>query len=114
MAQTQLEKYFYETRSPVYAVLFVVPLFLIYEILALTLHKLQITHLRNGADVMMRNLVSLFGLDNFPFIVLLILGALAVTAGYYKKKHQMQKIKERKKENKKQKTYIYIHETKIK
>ena len=34
---------------------------------------------------MMRNLVSLFGLDNFPFIVLLILGALAVTAGYYKK-----------------------------
>ena len=56
MAQTQLEKYFYETRSPVYAVLFVVPLFLIYEILALTLHKLQITHLRNGADVMMRNL----------------------------------------------------------
>ncbi|MEE2923490.1 MAG: CPBP family intramembrane glutamic endopeptidase [bacterium] len=90
MGQTQLEKYFYETRSPVYAVLFVVPLFLIYEILALTLHKLQITHLRNGADVMMRNLVSLFGLDNFPFIVLLILGALAVTAGYYKKKHQMQ------------------------
>ena len=54
-----LKKYFYETRSPVYAVLFVVPLFLIYEILALTLHK-QITHLRNGADVMMRNLVSIW------------------------------------------------------
>lgn len=89
MDQTQLEKYFYETRSPVYAVLYVVPLFLIYEILALTLHTLQVTHLRNGADVMMRNLAALFGMDNFPFIVLLILGALAVIAGYYRNKHQL-------------------------
>lgn len=89
MNQTQLEKYFYETRSPVYAVLFVVPLFLIYEILALTLHTFQVTHLRNGADVMMRNLAALFGMDNFPFIVLLILGALAVIAGYYRNKHQL-------------------------
>ena len=88
-SMTSLEKYFHLTRTPVYTVLYVVPLFLIYELLALMLHTLQITHLRNGADVMVRNMAAVFGLDNFPFMVLGILLALAVIAGYHKKRQSI-------------------------
>jgi len=87
---TRIEQYLFETRTPVYTVLFVVPLFLIYEFLALTLHTFQITTLRNGADVMLRNMASVFGLNNFPMMVFGILVILAVIAGYYKKKHRIE------------------------
>ena len=87
---TRIEQYFFHTRTPVYTVLFVVPLFLVYELLALTLHTFHITTLRNGADVMLRNMASVFGLNNFPMIVFGILVILAIIAGYYKKKHQME------------------------
>ncbi len=90
MGVTRIEKYLRDTRTPVYTVLYVVPLFLVYEALALTLHTFQITTLRNGADVMLRNMAAVFGLNNFPMIVFAILLVLAIVAGYYKKKHSIQ------------------------
>ena len=87
---TRIEQYLHETRTPVYTVLYVLPLFLVYEFLALTLHTFQITTLRNGADVMLRNMAAVFGLNNFPMMIFGILVILAIIAGYYKKKHQIE------------------------
>lgn len=89
---TRLEKYFYFSRSPLYSVLFVVPLFLVYECLALLLHSLQITELRNGADVMLRQMAGVFGLDLFPAIVLVILAVLGVIAGTYRNQTNMEMV----------------------
>ncbi|PCJ16654.1 MAG: hypothetical protein COB02_15620 [Candidatus Cloacimonadota bacterium] len=87
---TSLEKYLKDSRNPVYSILFVIPLFLIYEVLALTLHTFHITTLRNGADVMLRNVASFAGLDTFPFLIFFILIILGVFAGVYKKEKKVQ------------------------
>ncbi|MCO4782202.1 MAG: CPBP family intramembrane metalloprotease [Candidatus Cloacimonetes bacterium] len=82
---TSLEKYLKDSRNPVYSILFVIPLFLFYEILALVLHTFHITIFRNGADVMLRSISSLAGMDQFPILVFFILIILTVFAGIYKK-----------------------------
>lgn len=86
---TSLEKYLKDSRNPVYSILFVIPLFLIYEILALVLHTFHITIFRNGADVMLRNITSFAGMDQFPLLVFFILIILTVFAGMYKKEKKI-------------------------
>lgn len=87
---TRVERYLRDTRSPVYSCLFVIPLFVLYEILALSLQAFQITSLRNGADVMLRNMASTLGLDRFPILIIFILVALAVMAGYDRRRRKIE------------------------
>jgi len=87
---TRVEQYLRDTRRAVYSCLFVVPLFIVYEILALSLQAFQITNLRNGADIMMRNMAGFIGLDRFPILVVLILIGLGVTAGYHQKRDKVE------------------------
>ncbi|MCJ8346740.1 CPBP family glutamic-type intramembrane protease [bacterium] len=87
---TSLERYLKDSRNPVYSILFVIPLFLFYEILALVLHTFHITIFRNGADVMLRSITSFAGLDQFPLLVFFILIILTVMAGIYKKEKKIE------------------------
>ena len=50
------------TNSPLYSFIFTIPLFLIYEIGVFTISVNDIVILRNGADVLMRQVLGLFGI----------------------------------------------------
>ena len=54
--------YWSETHTPLYSFIFTMPLFLIYEIGVFTISSSNLPLLRNGADVLMRQLMELFGI----------------------------------------------------
>ncbi|MDP6966257.1 MAG: CPBP family glutamic-type intramembrane protease [Candidatus Marinimicrobia bacterium] len=49
------------SRSPYYSFIFTLPLFAVYEVMVLFLSRDQVATLRNGADVLMRQFLALFG-----------------------------------------------------
>lgn len=53
--------YWAETHSPLYSFVFTLPLFILYELGMLLLSSEDIFMLRNGADVLMRQVLGLFG-----------------------------------------------------
>lgn len=61
LAETELN-YWNQSRTPFYSFLFVIPLILIYEAGILLLSHEDVTNLRNGADVLMRQVMGSFGL----------------------------------------------------
>ncbi|MFQ6675513.1 MAG: type II CAAX prenyl endopeptidase Rce1 family protein [Fidelibacterota bacterium] len=50
------------SRSPYYSFVFTLPLFGVYEVMVLFLSRDQLMVLRNGADVLLRQILGLFGL----------------------------------------------------
>jgi Type II CAAX prenyl endopeptidase Rce1-like len=53
--------YYHDSRSPRYAILFAVPLFLAYEVLAFALSRPGVAEIRNGADVILQSLFYWLG-----------------------------------------------------
>ena len=49
------------SRSPYYSFIFVLPFLAMYEVMVLFLNRDQMISLRNGADVLMRQFLSIFG-----------------------------------------------------
>ena len=56
------------TRSPLYSFLFTLPLFIIYEIGLLLSTSEDLSYLRNGADALMRKMLSIFGIAGLFWI----------------------------------------------
>ena len=74
-----LKDYYNSSKSTFYSFLFVVPLIMTYELAAFVLNKSDIEGLRNGADVVTKQILSLFGMAGFyglSILVLIILIAL--------------------------------------
>ena len=55
-------KYIQHSRSPLYSYILTLPLFLVYEFGLFIISSKDIAQLRNGADVLMRNVLETFGL----------------------------------------------------
>jgi hypothetical protein len=55
--------YWASTRAPRYSIVFAVPLLLLYEGLAWALGRTGVSQVRNGADVLLKNLSSLWVVD---------------------------------------------------
>jgi membrane protease YdiL (CAAX protease family) len=53
--------YWHLSRSPFYSFVFTLPFFALYEIATLTLNEDQLFHIRNGADVLLRQFFAIFG-----------------------------------------------------
>jgi uncharacterized membrane protein (Fun14 family) len=53
--------YWKETHTPLYSFIFTLPLFLIYEIGIFSIAASDLPLLRNGADVIMRQLIEMIG-----------------------------------------------------
>lgn len=53
--------YWQLSRSPFYSFVFTLPFFALYELATLTLNENQLFHIRNGADVLLRQFFSIFG-----------------------------------------------------
>ena len=62
---TKERTYWSLSRSPFYSFVFTLPLFAIYEVMVLFLSQDQIVTLRNGADALVRQFLSLFGMWGF-------------------------------------------------
>lgn len=56
------------SRSPWYSLVFILPLVALYEVLAVMINWESTAQLRNGADVLLRQLLALFGLST-PYIM---------------------------------------------
>lgn len=63
-----LKLYWKNTRSPLYNFLFTLPLFIIYEIGIMLTTSTQMVSMRNGADAIMRQLLSALGINGFYWI----------------------------------------------
>ena len=72
-------KYWINTRTPLYSFLFTVPLFFIYEIGIFLTSYSDMVSMRNGADALMRQILSAFGMNGFYWMgVIFFLGFILV------------------------------------
>ena len=60
-----LNRYWNNTRSPLYSFLFTVPLFIINEIGIMLSSSKDMISMRNGADALMRQILSTLGMNGF-------------------------------------------------
>ena len=70
------KEYSRASKSPFYSFLFVVPLMMTYEIAAFIMNKSDIEGLRNGADVVTKQILNLFGVAGFYGFSILVLATL--------------------------------------
>ncbi|MEE9167437.1 MAG: hypothetical protein V3U24_08270 [Candidatus Neomarinimicrobiota bacterium] len=71
--------YFSLSRSPFYSFVFTLPLFAVYEMMVLFLSHDQLNTLRNGADVLLRQFLGVFGFWGvYVLSVVFILGFIVV------------------------------------
>ena len=74
-----INQYWNSTRTPLYSFLFTVPLFFIYEIGIFLTSSIDMIYMRNGADALMRQILSAFGINGFYWIgVIFFLGFTSV------------------------------------
>jgi len=70
------KEYARASKSPFYSFLFVVPLMMTYEIAAFVMNKSDIEGLRNGADVVTKQIFDIFGVAGFYGFSILVLATL--------------------------------------
>lgn len=71
--------YWNKTRTPIYNLIFVIPVIIIYEIGIILITKMEISNLRNGADVLLRILLDSFGISSLHTIGYLLLGGAIIS-----------------------------------
>jgi hypothetical protein len=78
--RTHLGAYLRATREPAYSLLFLLPLIVAYEVLALFINVHHTVEVRNGADVILREILALLRIESLPLAMVValvvILGAL--------------------------------------
>ena len=71
------KQYWNNTKSPLYSFFFTVPLFFIYEVGILLSSSTALISMRNGADALMRQILSAFGFNGFYWMgVIFFIGFL--------------------------------------
>tara|TARA_Y100001970_G_scaffold89845_1_gene113217 strand:+ start:443 stop:1162 length:720 start_codon:yes stop_codon:yes gene_type:complete len=74
-----IKTYWDNTKSPLYSFLFTLPLFLLYELGIFLSTSNEMISMRNGADALLRQLLSAFGMNGFYWIgVVFLLGFIIV------------------------------------
>lgn len=71
-----LKDYWQESKSPLYSLIFTLPLIILYEALLFTMNHSDIAGMRNGADALIRQFFAMFGIYGFylvGFVILLVL-----------------------------------------
>ena len=74
-------RYALSSRSVLYSALFALPLFLLYEAMALIFRE-EVDNIRNGADVLLKQLLGLVGVHGLINVSLVMLVGLLVVIGY--------------------------------
>ena len=84
--------YFKDTKSPFYGFIFTIPLFLIYELGIIINSNESIILMRNGADVLLRQILSFFGLNGIYWLGLVFFVAYLITFFFHKSKMKQNEI----------------------
>ena len=84
--------YFSNSKSPLYSFLFTLPLFIVYEIGIFISSIDQTMVIRNGADVLLRQLFSYLGLNGFKWLGIIFLISYLITFLIHKRKLQNTKL----------------------
>lgn len=63
--QKTLQEYWAYSRSPFQSILLILPVIVVYEFGMFLFNKSDVTGLRNGADVLLRHFLGIFGLSGF-------------------------------------------------
>lgn len=87
-SETNFEQYFRASRQPAYSLLFLLPLILAYEVLALLLNVHHTVEVRNGADVILRELLALMRIESLPLAMVVALGAILLALTSHLKRQQ--------------------------
>ncbi|MBI4865884.1 MAG: CPBP family intramembrane metalloprotease [Candidatus Wallbacteria bacterium] len=81
LANTYIGAYVQMTRQPVYSLLFLVPLLIVYEAYAYFLNFNKPYQIRNGADILVKTFFHFFGVDNLFSMMMAMLLAILVVVG---------------------------------
>ncbi|MFL2997450.1 MAG: type II CAAX prenyl endopeptidase Rce1 family protein [Candidatus Neomarinimicrobiota bacterium] len=84
--------YFKDTKSPFYGFIFTIPLFLIYELGIIINSNESIISMRNGADVLLRQILSFFGLNGIYWLGFVFFVAYLITFFFHKSKMKQNEI----------------------
>ena len=84
--------YFKDTKSPFYGFIFTIPLFLIYELGIIINSNESIISMRNGADVLLRQILSFLGLNGIYWLGFIFFVAYIITFFIHKNKTKQQEI----------------------
>jgi membrane protease YdiL (CAAX protease family) len=80
--KTSWEDYFNLSRTPLYSVIFVLPLLFIYEIGAMIVNRSEFAGIRNASDVLIKRILALFGIYGFLYFTLALVIASAIFIWY--------------------------------
>ena len=80
-----IENYWFSTKTPLYSLIFTLPLFFIYELGIIFTSKNELMSLRNGADSIMRETLEIFGIFGFYGIGAIFLLSIIVVFAFHKK-----------------------------
>ncbi len=85
------KKYYSDTRTLLYSFLFSVPLLVIYETVFLLQSPSNLTTIRNGVDVWMKGILSIFGANtvSITLLIALVVGLIIM----YKERHRLRDLK---------------------
>ncbi|UCH61732.1 MAG: CPBP family intramembrane metalloprotease [Fidelibacterota bacterium] len=75
------------SRTAWYSLIFILPLVAIYEILAVLINWESVTQLRNGADVLLRQLLYVFGLTTPHIMGIFFIAGVIATWMWQRQKH---------------------------
>ncbi|MCF7886115.1 MAG: CPBP family intramembrane metalloprotease [Candidatus Marinimicrobia bacterium] len=87
-----LKNYFKNSRSPLYSLILIAPLLVVYEFLLFRLNKSDIEGIRNGADVLVRRIFHYFNIYGFYLVGFIIFVSIFLAYYYRIKKEKSIKI----------------------
>lgn len=87
-----LHEYSGISRTPWYSLVFILPLVVLYELLAVVINWESAVQLRNGADVLLRQLLRFFGVNTPLVMGLLLLFAVALMWYWQRRNHGVAEI----------------------
>ncbi|MBI4862456.1 MAG: CPBP family intramembrane metalloprotease [Candidatus Riflebacteria bacterium] len=87
-SDTHLGRYFLKTREPAYSLLFLLPLILAYEILALVINVHHTVEVRNGADVILREILAVLRIDSLPQALVVASVVILIGLTAHRKGHE--------------------------
>lgn len=86
LEKTHFGRYLLATRRPVYSLLFLLPLLVVYEIFALVINFNSSLQIRNGADIIVRYVLRLFGIRSlFGFMMTVVLAVVVMAILAYQR-----------------------------
>ena len=86
-----LNKYLKQSRSPFYSFIFILPLFIIYELGISMISSDDLPIIRNGADVLLRRILATVGISGIYGMALMLL--LGVVIAYFINKGKFKELK---------------------